>query len=62
MVSGPGRAKNGKQSLGWCNGGWNSRLHRVGAVVRMAIALCVLPHNPHHAAVGRIEMMQTVPL
>jgi len=48
-----GARKNGTQCIGRSRGGWNTRLYRVAADARTAIAFALSPGNAHDAPQGR---------
>ena len=45
--------KNGPQSIGKSRGGWTTKIHRVAADARTAVAFTLSPGQAHDAPVGR---------
>jgi len=48
-----GSGRNGAQCIGRSRGGWNTKLHRVAADARTAVAFALSPGNAHDAPQGR---------
>ncbi len=57
---GPGRKKNGPQSIGRSRGGWTTEIHMVPADARRAVTFSLSPGQHHDAPAGR-DLLPSLP-